>query len=55
MVRRSGKSLEDKLRIVLAVLRDEVTIAEASRREGVSAMSISKWRDRFVAGGPASP
>lgn len=45
------KSVEDKTRIVLAVLRGEVSIAEAARREGTSAVSISKWRDQFLAGG----
>ena len=45
------KSMEDNLRIVLAVLRGEITIAEAARREGTSAVSISKWRDQFLAGG----
>jgi len=45
------KSVEDKNRIVLAVLRGEVTIAEAARREGTSQVSIAKWRDQFLAGG----
>jgi transposase len=51
------------MRIVLAVLRGEVTIAEAARREGVSQTSIANWRDQFVdggkqaivAGGPTKP
>ena len=51
MGRQPGKSVEDKLRIVLAVLRGEVSVAEAARREGASAVSISKWRDQFLAGG----
>lgn len=45
------KSVEDKTRIVLAVLRGEVSIAEAARRESTSQVSISKWRDLFFAGG----
>lgn len=45
------KSVEDKQRIVLAVLRGEISIAEAARRENTSAVSISKWRDQFLAGG----
>ena len=44
------KSMEDKPRIVLAVLRGEITIAEAARWMGTSAVSISKWRDEFLAG-----
>ena len=51
MGRQPVKSVEDKVRIVLAVLRGEVSIAAAARREGTSAMSISKWRDQFLAGG----
>jgi len=46
-----SKSVEDKVRIVLAVLRGEISIAAAARREGTSAVSISKWRDVFLAGG----
>lgn len=45
------KSVEEKTRIVLAVLRGEVSIAEAARREGVSETTIAKWRDRFLEGG----
>ena len=48
-----SKSVEDKVRIVLAVLRGEISIAAAARREGTSGVSISKWRDLFLAGGPA--
>ena len=46
-----SKSAEDKVRIVLAVLRGEISIAAAARREGTSGESISKWRDLFLAGG----
>ena len=46
-----SKSAEDKVRIVLAVLRGEISIAAAARREGTSGVSISKWRDLFLAGG----
>ena len=45
------KSVEDKVRIVVAVLRCEISIAAAARREGASAVSVSKWRDLFLAGG----
>ena len=51
MGRQPAKSVEDKTRIVLAVLRGEVSIAEAARREGASAVSVSKWRDLFLTGG----
>lgn len=45
------RSPEEKLRIVLAVVRGELSVAEASRRERVSETSIAKWRDLFVEGG----
>ena len=48
------KSVEEKTRVVLAVVRGEVTIAEAARREGVSQTTIAKWRDRFLDGGQAA-
>ena len=51
MGRQPAKSVEDKTRIVLAVLRGEITIAAAARREAASEVSISKWRDQFLAGG----
>ena len=63
MARPPSRSAEDKVRIVLAVLRGEVTIAEVARREGVSQTSIANWRDAFLdggqqavaAGGPSKP
>ena len=51
MGREPAKSAADKMRIVLAVLRGEVSVAEAARREGASAVSVAKWRDQFLAGG----
>lgn len=40
-----------EIRIVLSVLAGEVTIAEAARKEGVSEVSISKWRSEFLDAG----
>ncbi len=51
MARPSGRSAEEKLRIVLAVVRGELSVAAASRRERVSETSIAKWRDLFLEGG----
>lgn len=51
MSRPPSRSAEDKVRIVLAVLRGEITLAEAARREGVSQTSIANWRDAFLDGG----
>ena len=51
MGREPGKSVEGRLRIVLAVLRGEVSVAVAARREATSAVSAARWRDQFLAGG----
>jgi len=54
MARPPLKSVEDKTRIVMAVPREELSIAEAARREGVSQTSIANWRDQFLEGGQAT-
>lgn len=51
MARPPKFSSEEKLRIVLSVLRGESRIKETARRERVSETSIAKWRDLFVQGG----
>src|SRR5207247_9639732 len=48
------KPVEEKVRIVLAVLRGEVSMTEAARRERVSETSIAAWRDQFLDGGRAA-
>jgi transposase len=50
MSRPPVKSPDEKLRIALTVVRGEVSISEAARREGVSETSIAKWRDQFLEG-----
>jgi transposase len=37
--------------VVLAVLQGEMSVAEAARRHGVTATTISNWRDRFIEAG----
>jgi len=54
MTRPPLMSVERKTLIVVSILRGEVTMADAARREGVSQTSIAKWRDRFLAGGQAA-
>ena len=54
MGKRANKSTDEMLRTVLAVLRGEVTLAEAGRTAGVSDMTVAKWRDRFVEGGTSA-
>jgi len=51
MARPSKFRSEEKLRIVLSVLRGEASIAETARRERVSETSVAKWRDLFLEGG----
>jgi transposase len=49
----SNKSAEDKARIVVAVLKGEVTAIEAARLEGVSEQSIHHWKAMFLESGRA--
>ncbi len=39
------------MRVVLAALSGEMSGAEAARRHGVSDMSVSKWKQQFLAAG----
>ncbi len=51
MGRPAKHSVEFKSRVVLGVLRGEMTAAEAARRHGVSETSIGKWKDAFIRSG----
>ena len=53
MARPPVHPVETKLRIVLGVLRGELSAAEAARRHGVSETSIGKWKEQFLEGGKA--
>ncbi|GGF42172.1 transposase [Subtercola lobariae] len=44
---------EKKLRIVLSILQNEITIAEAARREKVSEQAIGNWKRQFLEAGKA--
>ncbi|WP_338773903.1 helix-turn-helix domain-containing protein [Nocardia vulneris] len=48
---RARIPVEDKLRIVLSVLRGEMSVSEAARRRGVSAVAVSKWMQAFLEAG----
>lgn len=48
MARPSKKTADQKLQIVLSVLRGEATAAEASRRAGVSEQSVHSWKRTFL-------
>ncbi|MBF6332132.1 helix-turn-helix domain-containing protein [Nocardia transvalensis] len=43
--------VEDKVRIVLSVLKGEMSVSEAARRRGVSAMAVTKWKQAFLDAG----
>ena len=51
MARPSKKTPEQKLQIVLSVLRGEATAAEAGRRGGVSEQSVHNWKKTFLESG----
>lgn len=51
MAKPSKKTPELKLRIVLSVLRGEVSAAEAARRNGVSEQSVHNWKRLFLDAG----
>ena len=53
MARPSVFSVEDKYRLVLAVISGELTTAEAARRGKASEQSISTWKRQFLEGGKA--
>jgi transposase len=49
--RKPFKSPDEKLAIVLSVLRGEVTQVEAARRLQMSQTTIAKWQKQFLDGG----
>jgi transposase len=49
--RPAKHSVDFKLRVVLGVLRGEMSSAEAARRHGVSETSIGKWKEAFIRAG----
>ena len=51
MARLSVFSVEDKYRLVLAVISGELSSAEAARRGRASEQSISTWKRQFLEGG----
>ena len=53
MARSSGFSVEEKYRLVLAVISGEMSVAEAARRGKASEQSISTWKRQFLEGGKA--
>lgn len=50
MGRRPFKSADEKLKVVLSVLKGEMTQVEAARRLEMSQTTIAKWQKQFVEG-----
>ena len=55
MSRPSVLSVEDKFRLVVAVVSGELSVAEAARRSQVSEQSISNWKRQFLDSGKRRP
>jgi len=51
MARPAVLSVEDKFRLVVAVVSGELSVAEAARRSKVSEQSIGNWKRQFLEGG----
>ena len=49
--RRTKVGAEEKARLVLAVLANEMSCAEAARRCGVTAVTMTKWKHQFLEAG----
>ena len=50
MGRKPFKTPEEKLQVVLSVLRGEMTQVEAARRLQMSQTTIAKWQKQFLEG-----
>lgn|SRR5262245_35687580 len=54
MPKKSELSTEERVEVVLSLLRREEPAAALARRYQVSEATIYRWRDAFLAGGKAS-
>ncbi len=54
MGRNPFKTPDEKLAIVLSVLKGETTQTDAARRLGMSQTTIAKWQKQFLEGGRES-
>jgi transposase-like protein len=53
MAKKSELKAEERLEVVLALLRREESAAALARRYQVSEVTIYRWRDAFLAAGKA--
>jgi transposase len=49
--RRTKIPAEEKTRLVVAILANEMTCAEAARRCGVTTVTVTKWKHQFLQAG----
>lgn len=54
MGRKPFRTADEKLQVVLSVLRGEVTQVEVARRLQMSQTTIAKWQKQFLEGGRES-
>jgi len=47
-------SPEQRIQLVLALLRKEDTLESLARKGGVSSTSLSRWRDEFIEAGKSA-
>src|SRR5262245_17270836 len=50
MGRRSKFTARQKAEIVLSVLQKKATVAETCRAQGISEVTLKRWRDQALAG-----
>ncbi|MEA3506540.1 MAG: transposase [Elusimicrobiota bacterium] len=48
---KRGRSIDEKMTIVLEGIKGESTVADICRCNGVSQTQYYKWRDKFIEGG----
>lgn len=53
MARPTALPVEEKVRIVLAVLAGELTVGQAARQSKVSEQSVANWKRQFIETGRA--
>jgi transposase len=51
LAKPSKKSADEKMRVVLSVLRGEATATDAARRAGVSEQTVHNWKRVFLDSG----
>jgi transposase-like protein len=51
MATKSMLKIEDRVELVLRLLRREEPAAQIARRAGISEQTLYRWRDEFIGGG----